>query len=74
MEWSKFGNTAVHQSGFALSVDHGTFAMPYEVNACSTEGLSPAYLVPMNRLGLAYAQESRAPQPRVAVRKRRQIG
>ncbi|MET0026454.1 MAG: hypothetical protein ABW101_02355 [Candidatus Thiodiazotropha sp.] len=87
MEWTKSGNTVVHQSGFELSVDHGTFAMPYEVNARSTEGLSPAALARMIRLGLAYGRASerlpknqaprdplRPSQPRVVVRKRRHIG
>jgi hypothetical protein len=87
MEWKKTGNTVVHQSGFALSVDHGTFAMPYEVNTRSTEGLSPVDLARMIRLGLASGREcerlpkNRAPrdqlspsQPRVVVRKRRHIG
>jgi hypothetical protein len=86
MEWTKSGNTVVHQSGFALSVDHDTFAMPYEVNVRSTEALSPADLARMIRQGLAHGRECerllknwtpRDPlspsRPQVVVRKRRRI-
>ncbi len=86
MEWEKSGNSVIHHSGFTLSVDHGSFSNPFEVNVRHSEGLTPADLAGMIRSALAYGREceqqtrTREPkdssglqQPRIVIRKKRRI-
>ncbi|MEJ2423085.1 MAG: hypothetical protein P8101_01320 [Candidatus Thiodiazotropha sp.] len=87
MEWEKSGNSVVHRSGFTLSVDHGSFSSPFEINIRHSEELTPADLAGMIRSALAYGREceqqarTRDPedasslrQPKIVIRKKRRIG
>jgi len=56
MDWEKQGNQIVHASGFRLTVDHGSFEMPYELSYERGDGLSPIELARMIRSGLHHGR------------------
>ncbi len=56
MDWEKQGKQIVHKTGFMLSIDNGTFAMPYELSYTGTDGLSPVEVARMIRSALYHGR------------------